>query len=71
MWGKQMIYKKKNKTIANVGPEIIENYSIGNMEITRVKTSKPIKAAKPGIRIDNMDKKPNKFLKYIKDVFKK
>jgi hypothetical protein len=61
-----MFWKKKNKNKTNVGPEIIEKFSIGNMEITRVKTSKPIKAAKPGIRIDNMTIKPKSFLKFFK-----
>jgi hypothetical protein len=39
------------------GPEILEHYTIGNLEITRVQTSKPIKPAKAGIRIDNLKNK--------------
>ena len=46
-----MFWKKREIKIEV--PEIIEKYTIGDMEITRVKTSKPIKAAKPGIRIEN------------------
>lgn len=46
-----MFFRKK-KTIKNT-PVIIEQYMYKNLEITKVRTTKPIKSAKSGIRIDN------------------
>jgi hypothetical protein len=44
-----VFWKKKDKT-----PKNIERYTKGDIEITRVRTSKPILPAKPGIKIDNL-----------------
>ena len=52
-------WSKKQKKEQS-GPTILETKTVGNLEITRVRTSKPILPAKPGIRIEGVTPKRKK-----------
>lgn len=52
-------WSRKKKKEQN-GPTILETKIVGNLEITRVRTSKPILPAKPRIRIEGVTHKRKK-----------